>query len=140
MARPRKDWNTLPRKHWKDFLNEDGYNAGVLSTAPHAEMLGEGGAIRYVKLSSDKRIPVIYDAEYCLHYFHRRIVVGMGFYSGGNLELEMLREFLKEVIRYSKAIAKEHEEKDAIAQSHELASKYPHMSQQEWLATLIKKE
>jgi len=138
MARPKKHYTDLPKLHWKD-LSSSSWVPGLLTIKPHAEMMGDGGAIRYITNEKENiRQPVILDKEYVLDYFHRRLVVNMGFYQDGILEKDILKAFMLEILKYSKQKAVEHEDgllrKDAAG----LAARYPGKTEEEWYQSLRK--
>lgn len=88
---------------WQEAIKQ-GKGVGVLTTNPHAEMLTAKGHKKDISSAATKTyITVTYDEDYILDFIHRRIILGLNFMQGNELDINQYSKLSDKVIAYSNA-------------------------------------
>lgn len=144
-GRPKKTsdisgYKQLPATTWKEVIREKGYDPGIISRSPTREMMRKGGMkVRQVDDKTETYYDVIYDMDYVLEYFHRRLIVNLSFLTGDTFDNKTYEKFFRDLRQYA-ITAYEKETQSALEiKAEALAAEYPGQSKEEWLKMLIEK-
>jgi hypothetical protein len=140
MARPKKDisnYKRLPEVHWSKFRDEE-YSIGIMSKAPDCTMMTTGGIVILVPNDKERIVqPVRYDAEYVFSFFHRSMVVKMGYCDEGVLDKEALTHFINGFLIYCEALSDAKKEKQLRSDAESMHARYPSKTVDEWMELLV---
>ena len=143
-GRPKKVSDTsgykqLPTVTWKESIREKGYDPGIISRSPTREMMRQGGAkIRQVDNKSETYYDIVYDLDYVLEYFHRRLILNLSFLIGDTFDNESYEKFFADLRTYSIATYEKETQASLEIEAEDMAAKYPGQSKEQWLEILTK--
>lgn len=143
MPRKKKDEKDLSaytdkgKYHWKEATRDRGFTIGITSVKPTAQMLsGSGVTIKKYDDAEMTCFDIVYDREYCLDYFYRNLMEGLGFFVRGEFDKTTYEKFSDSLIEYGKSVRERNRREQILKDAKEQAIKYPHIKEEQWIKIL----
>ncbi|QKQ76352.1 Rho termination factor N-terminal domain-containing protein [Nostoc sp. TCL240-02] len=95
--------------YWKHFTEKGNYNPGVSSTAPRVEFMQyDGQELWFFDHKRQEKYAVKFDASYVFEYFHRKIVINMGWQkSDKSVDTELLAQFFHDFLSFCESVPRD---------------------------------
>lgn len=109
---------------WREAIAQ-GKAVGVLTVNPHPDMLTAKGHEKDISSAASKTyITVLYDEDYVLDYWHRKIILGLDFMQGNDLDINQYSKLNDKLIAYSRAEKSREADATLLQDAKDASAKY----------------